>query len=61
MPGIGKGSAVGVISSLLVSYPRVKLALVIRIYRGTPPLLKYKEIFLGNVIISNLVIKYNFG
>jgi nucleoside phosphorylase len=61
MPRIGKGSAAGVASSLLVSYPGVKLALVIGIYGGTPPPPEYQEIFLGDVIISNLVIKYNFG
>jgi nucleoside phosphorylase len=61
MPGIGKGSAAGVASSLLVSYPGVKLALVVGICGGAPPPPEYQEIFLGDVIISDSVIKYNFG
>jgi nucleoside phosphorylase len=61
MPGMGKGSVASVASSLLVSYPGVRLALVIRICGGAsfPP--NYQEIFLGDVIISDLVIKYDFG
>jgi hypothetical protein len=61
MPGIGKGSAASVASSLLISYPGVRLALVIRIYRGALLLPEYQEIFLGDMIISDLVIKYDFG
>ncbi|KAL3483809.1 nucleoside phosphorylase domain-containing protein [Aspergillus germanicus] len=61
MPGMGKGSAAGVASSLLVSYPSVKLALVVGICGGAPPPPKYQEIFLGDVIISDLVIEYDFG
>jgi nucleoside phosphorylase len=61
MPGMGKGSAASVASSLLVSYPGVKLALVVGICGGAPPPPEYQEIFLGDVIISDLVIKYNFG
>ncbi|KAL3482632.1 nucleoside phosphorylase domain-containing protein [Aspergillus germanicus] len=61
MPGMGKGSAAGVASSLLVSYPGVKLALVVGICGGAPPPPKYQEVFLGDVIISDSVIKYDFG
>jgi nucleoside phosphorylase len=61
MPGMGKGSVAGIVSSLLVSYPGVKLALVVGICGGAPPPPEYQEIFLGNVIISDLAIKYNFG
>ncbi|KAL2836061.1 nucleoside phosphorylase domain-containing protein [Aspergillus pseudodeflectus] len=61
MPGMGKGSAASVTSSLLVSYPGVKLALVVGICGGTPSPPNYQEIFLGDVIISDLVIKYDFG
>ncbi|KAL3441720.1 putative kinesin light chain [Aspergillus insuetus] len=61
MPGMGKGSAAGVASSLLVSYPGVKLALVAGICGGAPPPPEYKEIFLGDVIISDSVIEYDFG
>jgi nucleoside phosphorylase len=61
MPGIGKGSAASVASSLLVSYQGVRLALVVGVCGGAPPPPKYEEIFLGDVIISDLVIEYDFG
>ncbi|KAL2802965.1 nucleoside phosphorylase domain-containing protein [Aspergillus granulosus] len=61
MPGMGKESAASVASSLLVSYPGVRLALVVGICGGAPPPPKYEEIFLGDVIISDSVIKYDFG
>lgn len=61
MPGMGKGSAAGVASSLLVSYPAVRLTLVVGICGGAPPPPEYQEIFLGDVIISDSVIEYDFG
>ncbi|KAI9035586.1 uncharacterized protein KD926_003246, partial [Aspergillus affinis] len=61
MPGMGKGSAASVASSLLVSYTGIKLALVVGICGGAPPPPKYQEIFLGDVIISDSVIEYDFG
>ncbi|KAL2813525.1 nucleoside phosphorylase domain-containing protein [Aspergillus granulosus] len=61
MPGIGKGSAASVASNLRVSYIGIKLALVVGICGGAPPPPKYQEIFLGDVIISDSVIEYDFG
>ncbi|KAF7712387.1 Kinesin light chain [Penicillium ucsense] len=61
MPGKGKGSAAGVASSLLISYPGVRLALVVGICGGAPPPPKYQGIYLGDVIISDSVIEYDFG
>jgi nucleoside phosphorylase len=61
MPGMGKGNAAGVASSLLVSYPGVRLALVVGICGGAPPPPEYQEIFLGDVIISDSVIEFDFG
>ncbi|EED17856.1 kinesin light chain, putative [Talaromyces stipitatus ATCC 10500] len=61
IPGMGKGNAAGVAASLKVSYPGVELALVVGICGGAPPPPKYQEIFLGDVIISNFVVKYDFG
>ncbi|KAL5043563.1 hypothetical protein BDW71DRAFT_210077 [Aspergillus fruticulosus] len=61
MPGMGKGSAASVASSLLFSYPGVELALVVGICGGAPPPPDYQEIFLGDVIISDSVIEYDFG
>ncbi|KAL4866290.1 hypothetical protein BDV12DRAFT_187577 [Aspergillus spectabilis] len=60
MPGMGKGSAVGVTSSLLVSYTCIKLALVVGICGGAFSLPDYREIFLGDVI-GDSVIEYDFG
>ncbi|KAI3120557.1 hypothetical protein CBS147326_9441 [Penicillium roqueforti] len=61
MPGMGKGSAASVASSLQFSYTGIELALVVGICGGSPPPPKYQEIFLGDVIISDLVIEYDFG
>ncbi|KAL4935266.1 hypothetical protein BDV06DRAFT_217551 [Aspergillus oleicola] len=61
MPGMGKGSAASVASSLQISYTGVRLALVVGICGGAPPPPKYQEIFLGDVIISDSVIEYDFG
>ncbi|KAI2866121.1 hypothetical protein CBS12448_1644 [Aspergillus niger] len=61
MPGMGKGSAAAVASSLLVSYTSIQLALVVGICGGAPSPPKYEEIFLGDVIISDSVIEYDFG
>ncbi|KAL4786131.1 nucleoside phosphorylase domain-containing protein [Aspergillus varians] len=61
MPGMGKGNAAGVASSLQVSYTGIKLALVVGICGGAPPPPKYQDIFLGDVLISDSVIEYDFG
>ncbi|RAK80124.1 Pfs, NB-ARC and TPR domain protein [Aspergillus fijiensis CBS 313.89] len=61
MPGVGKGSAAAVASSLLVSYTGIELALVVGTCGGAPSPPKYQEIFLGDVIISDSVIEYDFG
>ncbi|KAJ6178145.1 hypothetical protein N7519_008606 [Penicillium mononematosum] len=61
MPGMGKGSAASVASSLQVSYSDVRLALVVGICGGAPSPSKYQEIFLGDVIISDSVIEYDSG
>ncbi|KAL4860638.1 hypothetical protein BDV12DRAFT_94262 [Aspergillus spectabilis] len=61
MPEMGKRSAAGVASSLKISYRGVKLALVIGICGGAPSPPDYQEIFLGDVVISDSVIEYDFG
>ncbi|KAL5000016.1 purine and uridine phosphorylase [Aspergillus recurvatus] len=61
MPEMGKRSAAGVASSLKISYRGVKLALVVGICRGVPSPPEYQEIFLGDVIIGDSVIEYDFG
>jgi nucleoside phosphorylase len=61
MPGMGKGSAASVASSLLVSYKWIKLALVVGICGGVPFPSRHTTIVLGDVIISDSVIEYDFG
>jgi nucleoside phosphorylase len=61
MPGTGKGSAASVASSLRVSYTRIQLALVVGICGGVPHPSSDQQIFLGDVIISNAVVEYDFG
>ncbi|KAL4781260.1 hypothetical protein BJX76DRAFT_360039, partial [Aspergillus varians] len=61
MPGMGKGSAAAVAASLNVSYASIELALVVGICGGAPWSPESQEIFLGDVIISDSVIEYDFG
>ncbi|KAL4889182.1 hypothetical protein BDV59DRAFT_210483 [Aspergillus ambiguus] len=60
MPGMGKGSAASVSSSLRISYTSIQLALVVGIC-GAVPSPPHSEIYLGDVIISDTVIEYDFG
>ncbi|KAL4863239.1 hypothetical protein BDV12DRAFT_206709 [Aspergillus spectabilis] len=60
MPGMGKGSAASVAASLRFSYTGIKLALVVGICGGAPSPPTYPDIFLGDVVISNAVIEYDF-
>lgn len=61
LPGMGKGSAASVASTLQVSYTGIELALVVGICGGAPSTSSGQEIFLGDVIISDSVIEYDFG
>ncbi|KAL3439993.1 hypothetical protein BJX65DRAFT_49951 [Aspergillus insuetus] len=61
MPGMGKGSAASVASSLKISYKRIEVALVVGICGGAPYPLSGEEIFLGDVIMSDSVVQYDFG
>ncbi|CAI7573662.1 unnamed protein product [Penicillium pancosmium] len=61
MPGMGKGSAASVASGLRISYPGTKIDLVVGICGGAPSPSKDREVFLGDVIISDSVIEYDFG
>ncbi|KAA8648319.1 uncharacterized protein ATNIH1004_004204 [Aspergillus tanneri] len=53
--------AASVASSLRVSYTGIQLALVVGVCGGTPYPSNGQEIFLGDVIISDSVIEYDFG
>ncbi|KAJ6172447.1 hypothetical protein N7470_001514 [Penicillium chermesinum] len=61
MPRIGKGHAASVAASLKISYRRIQVALVVGICGGAPYSPTKEEIFLGDVIISDAVIEYDFG
>jgi nucleoside phosphorylase len=61
MPGIGKGSAASVASSFRSSFGGIKLALVVGICGGVPNGTDGEEILLGDVIISDGIIGYDFG
>lgn len=61
MPGVGKGNAAGVAASLKISYTRVQVALVVGICGGAPYPSAKEQIFLGDVIISDAVVEYDFG
>ncbi|KAF7510532.1 hypothetical protein GJ744_006378 [Endocarpon pusillum] len=62
MPGMGTVSGSGVAASLRTSFPRVKLALVIGICGGVPyDTESGEEILLGDIIISQALVQYDFG
>lgn len=61
LPGMGKGSAASVVSSLQVSYTGIELTLVVGICGGAPSSPSGQGIFLGDVIISDSVVEYDFG
>jgi nucleoside phosphorylase len=62
MPNMGKASASGVAASILSSFPGIKLALVVGICGGVPYGTDNRdEILLGDIIISQALIQYDFG
>ncbi|KAG7402471.1 hypothetical protein Forpe1208_v017198 [Fusarium oxysporum f. sp. rapae] len=61
MPGMGKVNAATVASNCRKSFPCIKLALVVGICGVVPFVPTNDEIVLGDVIISNGVIQYDFG
>ncbi|PWY82521.1 kinesin light chain [Aspergillus eucalypticola CBS 122712] len=60
MPGMGKISAASVASNLRISYTGVQLALVVGICGGAPKSSKSQDIFLGDVVVSDSVVTYEF-
>jgi nucleoside phosphorylase len=61
MPNMGTTSAAAVAGSLRVSYPNIKLALVVGICGGMPYDTDQEEIMLGDVIISQALVQYDLG
>ncbi|KAL5044663.1 hypothetical protein BDW71DRAFT_96725 [Aspergillus fruticulosus] len=60
LPRKGKGSAASVASSLQVSYRNIRLALVVGICGGAPSI-GGDQIYLGDVVISDSVLEYDYG
>ncbi len=61
LPDMGKGSAAAAASNLRMSYKNIQLALVVGVCGGNPFPTGGGEIILGDVIISNSVVQYDFG
>ncbi|KAI1409012.1 hypothetical protein F5Y13DRAFT_203995 [Hypoxylon sp. FL1857] len=61
LPHMGKEAAATAAAHLHMSYSRVRLALLVGICGGTPTDAQSQDILLGDVIISNEVIQYDFG
>ncbi|GAP84978.2 putative kinesin light chain [Rosellinia necatrix] len=61
MPGMGKANSAAVAAHCRASFPNVKLAIVVGICGAAPFGPDGSEIVLGDVIISNGVIQYDFG
>ncbi|KAJ5505069.1 hypothetical protein N7463_007943 [Penicillium fimorum] len=61
MPGMGKESAASVAATLRISYTEIQLALVVGICGGAPSPSPGRQIYLGDIIISDSVVTYDFG
>ena len=61
MPGMGKASAAAVAAHCRVSFPNLKLALVIGVCGALPFTNTVEEVILGDVIIGDGIIQYDFG
>ncbi|KAI8623395.1 hypothetical protein F5Y19DRAFT_481760 [Xylariaceae sp. FL1651] len=61
MPGMGKVSGAAVAASCRISFPSIKLAVVVGICGVVPFSPDGNEILLGDVIIAGAVIQYDFG
>lgn len=60
MPHMGKASASSVASNCGVSFPNIRLALMVGIC-GAVPFPRGKQVVLGDVVISDGIIQYDFG
>lgn len=59
MPGMGKANAAAVAANCRASFPNIKLALVVGIC-GVVPSTANGEIVLGDVVVSDGVVQYDF-
>ncbi|KAK3947096.1 hypothetical protein QBC32DRAFT_224926, partial [Pseudoneurospora amorphoporcata] len=58
---IGKVPAAGVATAVQIGYPNISLALIVGICAGVLFPKKSREVILGDIIISNILIYCNFG
>lgn len=61
MPGMGKVNAARVASGFRTSFPNIKLAIVVGICGAVPSSPRGDQIVLGDIIISDGVVQYDFG
>ncbi|KAF2223722.1 nucleoside phosphorylase domain-containing protein [Elsinoe ampelina] len=60
MPGMGSISSASTAANVRLSFPAIRLALVVGIW-GAVPHYQSKDIFLGDIIVSRLIVQYDFG
>jgi nucleoside phosphorylase len=61
LPGMGKVNAAVAVGGLRASYTNIKLVLLVGICGGVPRAGSNDEILLGDVIISETVVQYDYG
>ncbi|KAF7594762.1 hypothetical protein BBP40_008469 [Aspergillus hancockii] len=61
MPSIGKGAASSVASNVRNSFKGIELALVVGVCGAAPQTPDHQEIVLGDVVISEALVQYDFG
>ena len=61
LPGMGKVYAAIAVARLRASYSNIKLVLLVGICGGVPSAGSSNEILLGDVIISETVVQYDYG
>jgi nucleoside phosphorylase len=61
MPGMGKSHGAAVAAHCRSSFPGISLALVVGICGGAPDTAEGREIYLGDVVISNGLVQHDFG
>ncbi|KAG9952733.1 purine and uridine phosphorylase, partial [Aureobasidium melanogenum] len=61
MPGMGVSSAASVASNIQLSFKGIRLALIVGVCGGAPLERPTPAIVLGDVIISNSVVEFDFG
>ncbi|KAM3066503.1 hypothetical protein ACMFMG_012001 [Clarireedia jacksonii] len=61
MPDMGKANAAAVAANCRASFPNIKLALVVGVCGAVPFGPSGEEVVLGDVIVSDGVVQYDFG